>query len=482
MGQPYISVGTIFFFGSESMNDFRAPAFDLLPTSVTLPKEGLETESIELTELQQLCERSNVGQEIFDLIVDLYPICRSITGDGVRQTLSVMTQFIPLQQYEVPSGTPALDWTVPKEWNIRDAYVANARGERVIDFQRNCLHVVGYSAPVSGRFHLNELKKHLFTIPEHPDWIPFRYSYYDRNWGFCLAHKDLERLEDGEYEVLIDSSLEDGLLTYGEYYLPGSSTDELLISTHIDHPAMCNDNLSGIAVATFLAQYLSRVENRRLSYRFIFIPTTIGSITWLSRNEETLDQIKYGFTLTCIGDDGGFTWKETRRGGTEIDRAVKCALRESKEEHKLWGFDPFGYDERQFCSPGFNLPVGCLFRTYSHHYPQNHTSADDLTLMSPERLAGSLALTARIVTILEGNATYLNTSPKGEPQLGKRGIYRKMGGPSIEQNLIHLLWVLNYSDGEHSLLDIAEMSQFAFSDLRKAANILLEQGLLVPCP
>ena len=235
-----------------------------------------------------------------------------------------------------------------------------------------------------------------------------------------------------------------------------------------------------MAVATFLAAYLSRVQDRRLSYRFIFIPTTIGSITWLSRNEANLDRVKYGFTLTCIGDEGGFTWKETRRGGTQIDRAVKCALRESKEEYELWDFTPFGFDERQFCSPGFNLPVGCLFRTYSHHYPENHTSADDLTLMSSKKLAGSLALMARIVTILEGNVSYLNTSPKGEPQLGKRGIYRKMGGPIIEQNLIHLFWILNYSDGEHSLLDIAEMSNFAFSDLRKAADILLEHGLLVP--
>jgi aminopeptidase-like protein len=459
------------------MTDLRSYGFDLL-SRAAWPERGFETEPIELNQLLSLCEGSDVGQEIFELITELYPICRSITGDGVRKTFSLLERFIPLQLYEVPSGTPVLDWTVPKEWNIRDAYVVNSRGERVIDFQQNCLHVVGYSVPVKKKFSLKELKKHLFTIPERPEWIPFRYSYYDANWGFCLAHRDLEEMEDGEYEVVIDSTLEDGFLTYGEYYLPGASSDELLISIHIDHPAMCNDNLSGVAVGTFLAAYLSRIENRRLSYRFIFIPTTIGSITWLSRNEANLDRIKYGFTLTCIGDDGGFTWKETRRGGTAIDRAVKCALRESKEEYELWGFTPFGFDERQFCSPGFDLPVGSLFRTYSHHYPENHTSADDLTLMSPEKLGGSLGLLARIVTILEGDAKYFNTSPKGEPQLGKRGIYRKMGGPIIEQNLVHLFWVLNYSDGEHSLLDIAEMSHFQFSDLRKAADILLDHGLL----
>jgi aminopeptidase-like protein len=249
----------------------------------------------------------------------------------------------------------------------------------------------------------------------------------------------------------------------------------------MDHPAMCNDNLSGVAVAAFLAAQLARVKNRRLSYRFLFIPTTIGSITWLSRNEANLDKIKHGFALTCVGDTGGFTWKETRRGDTEIDRAVKCAMRESGEKYELWDFTPFGFDERQFCSPGFNLPVGCLFRTYSHHYPENHTSADNLGLMHPDKLAGALSLCAKVVVILEGNGKYLNTSPKGEPQLGKRGIYRKVGGPIPQENLIHLFWILNYSDGEHSLLDIAEKSKFLFSDLRKAADILLEHDLLIPC-
>lgn len=443
--------------------------------------EHLPMESLEIAELSQSCEDSRIGQQIFDLIAELYPICRSITGNGMRQTLSVLERFIPLQKHEVPSGASVLDWTVPKEWNIRDAYVSNARGERVIDFQESCLHVVGYSIPVKGRFQLEELKEHLFTAPEHPDWIPFRYSYYNETWGFCLAHKNLEKLESGEYEVVIDSTLQDGHLTYGECYLPGASEDELLICVHMDHPAMCNDNLSGVAVATFLAERLARTKNRRLSYRFIFIPTTIGSITWLSRNEATLERIKYGFSMTCVGDTGGFTWKEPRRRGTEIDRAVKCALRESGDQHEIWEFTPFGFDERQFCSPGFNLPFGCLFRTYSHHYPENHTSADNLNLMRPEKLAGALALCAGVVTILEGNAKYINTSPKGEPQLGKRGIYRKMGGAIPQQNFIHLFWILNYSDGEHSLLDIAEKSKFRFSDLRKAADVLLEHGLLIPC-
>lgn len=420
------------------------------------------------------------GQRIYDLIAELYPICRSITGNGVRQTLQLIQKRIPLEIHEVPSGTEVLDWTVPKEWNIRDAYIKNAQGERVIDFKNSCLHVMGYSVPVKGRFQLSELKNHLYTASAHPDWIPFRYSYYHEDWGFCLSQQQLEQLADGEYEVMIDSTLEDGSLTYGECYLPGSTTDEVLICVHVDHPAMCNDNLSGVAVATFLAERLAQIPDRRLSYRIIFIPTTIGSITWLSRNEANLDCVKYGFSLTCVGDEGGFTWKETRRGNTEIDRAMKCALRESGEKYSLWEFTPFGFDERQFCSPGFNLPIGCFFRTYSHDYPENHTSADNLDLMRPDKLAGSLELCYSVMRILEGNARYLNTSPKAEPQLGKRGIYRTMGGPIPNANLIHLFWVLNYSDGEHSLLDIAEKSKFSFADIRMAADLLQKHGLLVP--
>jgi aminopeptidase-like protein len=269
-------------------------------------------------------------------------------------------------------------------------------------------------------------------------------------------------------------------LTYGEFYLPGESTDELMITVHVDHPAMCNDNMSGVAVATFLARQLARVENRRLSYRILFMPTTIGSITWLSRNKANLHRIKYGFSMTCIGDTGGFTWKNTREGNTEIDRVVKCALRESGEEHEFWEFTPFGFDERQFSSPGFNLPFGSLFRTGAHFYPENHTSADNLDIMHPEKLGGALKLCADIIRIADGNGKYLNTSPEAEPQLGKRGIYRKIGGPIPQQHLMHLLWVLNYSDGKHSLLDIAEKSKFAFSDVRKAADLLLEHELLIP--
>jgi len=434
----------------------------------------------QMVDLPQYCADPELGRQIYDFIAEIYPICRSITGDGVRQTLSVIERLIEIERYEVPTGTAVLDWTVPKEWNIRDGYVANSRGERIIDFRKSCLHVLGYSVPVRGRFQLSELKEHLFTAPAHPDWIPFRYSYYHENWGFCMAHNEFLKLEDGEYDVVIDSSLEDGSLTYGEFYLRGRTTDELLITVHVDHPAMCNDNMSGVAVATFLAKLLARVQDRRLSYRILFMPTTIGSITWLSRNQANLGRVKHGFSMTCIGDGGGFTWKNTRRGNTEIDRAVKCALRESGEKHEFWEFTPFGFDERQFCSPGFNLPFGSLFRTGAHFYPENHTSADNMDLMRPDKLAGAVTLCANIARILDGNAKYLNTSPEAEPQLGKRGIYRKIGGAIPKEHLMHLLWILNYSDGEYSLLDIADKSKFAFSDLREAADLLLEHGLLVP--
>jgi aminopeptidase-like protein len=439
-----------------------------------------QKESLQWSDLAAVCSGPELGQQIYDLIAALYPIQRSITGEGVRQSLRILQRYIPVEIHEVPSGTEVLDWTIPKEWNIRDAYVKNARGERVIDYKNSCLHVLGYSVPVHGRFSLSELKEHLYTAPKYPGWIPFRYSYYTENWGFCLSQNDFDKLEDGEYEVMIDSTLEDGSLTYGEYYLAGQSSDEVLVCVHIDHPAMCNDNLSGVSVATFLAERLSRVENRRLSYRFLFIPTTIGSISWLAGNEDKLDRIIGGFTMNCIGDDHDFTWKETRRGNTAIDRAMKCALRETGETFEVKEFIPFGFDERQFGSPGFNLPIGCIYRSHAHHYPENHTSADDLNLMKPDKLAGALALCAKVATILEGDGCYWNTSPKAEPQLGKRGIYRTIGGPIPQQNLMHLFWMLNFSDGEHSILDTAERSKFNFADLRAAADILLECGLLVP--
>jgi aminopeptidase-like protein len=428
----------------------------------------------------EVLDDTRVGQSMYELAAELAPICRSITGDGVRKTLSLVGERIPLKITEVPSGTQALDWTVPDEWNIRDAYLLNSKGEKVIDFKRCPLHVLGYSVPMQGRFTLDELKPHLFTDPSHPDWIPFRYSYYTKNWGLCLSHREFEQLEDGEYEVLIDSSLEKGSLTYGECFVPGATDEEVLISVHTCHPWMCNDNLSGITVAAALAERLSFQRNR-LSYRFVFIPTTIGSITWLSRNQDGLHNVKHGLVLTCIGDDGKFHYKRTRRGNSAIDDAVMYALKQTGQPHTLLDFSPFGFDERQYSSPGFNLPVGCLMRTPNGKYPEYHSSADNLDLIRPDKLAASLTLCEQAFEVLEGNVRYLNTSPKGEPQLGKRGIYRTIGGSIPEESLVNLLWVLNFSDGDHSLLDIAERSSISFREIRQAADLLLRHDLLALC-
>ena len=421
-----------------------------------------------------------VGGEMHSLIADLYPICRSITGNGLRQTLSVLQRHIPLEIQEVPSGTAVFDWTVPKEWNIRDAYVRNSRGQKVIDFQKSNLHVVNYSIPVQARMRLDDLKEHLFTLPDHPEWIPYRTSYYNESWGFCLSHNQFTQLEDGEYEVLIDSSLEDGQLTYGEFYIEGSTPDEVLISCHACHPSLCNDNLSGVALAVFLAKQL-QLQPLRYSYRFLFIPGTIGSIAWLSCNQNRLGRIKHGLVLVDVGDGGKFTYKKSRRGDGEVDRAAVNVLKHSGNDYQTRDFDPYGHDERQYCSPGINLAVGCLSRTPHGEFPEYHSSADNLEFVKPEHLAGSLAQCLSIIHLLETNRRYINLNPMCEPQLGKRGLYRRIGGPKdggVEE--ISLLWVLNLSDGEHSLLDISERSGLSFDSVKSAADALVEHDLLKP--
>jgi aminopeptidase-like protein len=390
-----------------------------------------------------------------------------------------LQQYVPLAVHEVPSGTRVFDWTVPKEWNIRDAYVQNAAGERVIDFRKSNLHVVGYSVPVRARLPLRELKRHLFTLPEHPDWIPYRTSYYTEDWGFCLSQRQLDTLPDGEYDVAINATLEDGMLTHAECYLPGRTTDEVLISTHTCHPSLCNDNLSGIAVATFLAHALANRRPRRYSYRFLFIPGTIGSIVWLCRNETNTASIKHGLVVTCVGDPGKFTYKKSRRGDAEIDRAVMNVLRHVAHDYEVVDFSPYGNDERQYCSPGFDLPVGCLSRTPPGRFPEYHTSADDLTFVTPESLAQSLSVYLAVIDVLENNRRYVNTNPKCEPHLGRRGLYGSIGGAAhLESAQIAMLWVLNLCDGRHTLLEISEKSGMPFGVVNDVATALLTHGLL----
>jgi aminopeptidase-like protein len=434
-----------------------------------------------ISELLTSLDTSAVGQALYDCVLDLYPICRSITGDGVRETLRRLQQLAPLTVHEVATGTPVFDWIVPREWNVRDAYVKSSRGERVIDFRRSNLHLVNYSIPVHRRMSLDELRPHLFTLPERPEWIPYRTSYYTENWGFCLSQRQLDALVDGEYEVCIESSLEPGSLTYGECYLPGETTDEVLISCHVCHPSLANDNLSGIAIAAHLALCLAQVS-RRYSYRFLFIPGTIGSITWLARNESVVPKIRHGLVLATLGDTGRLTYKKSRRGDAIIDRAATHVLAQLGD-HEIQAFSPYGYDERQFCSPGFNLPVGRLSRTPHGTFPEYHTSADDLQFVHPAQLAASLRACVAILEVLEGDRTYMNQNPKGEPQLGRRGLYHAMGGlahsPAKE---IALLWVLNLSDGQHSLLNIAEIAGLQFDVVRSAANLLEAHALLRQVP
>ena len=418
------------------------------------------------------------GQDMHRFIAEAFPICRSITGDGVRQTLAKIRERIPLEIHEVPSGTPVFDWTVPREWNILDAWVKGPDGRKVIDFQRSNLHVLSYSVPVHTKLSLSELKQHLFTLPDKPDLIPYRTSYYRETWGFCLAHRDMLALPEGEYEVRIDSALADGSLTYGELFLPGETEKEVLFSCHVCHPSLCNDNLSGIAVMTWLARELAD-RPRRYSYRFLFIPGTIGSITWLARNEERAQRIAHGLVAANLGDPGRFHYKKSRWGGAEIDRAVLHVLRTSGEDFGVEDFVPFGYDERQYCSPGIDLAVGSLTRTPYGRYPEYHTSADNLELVRPEALEGSLATYRQVVQVLEGNRRYLNLNPKCEPQLGRRGLYRTIGGDDAGRSReLALLWVLNLSDGRHGLLDVAERSGMGFGTIEEAVRALLEVELL----
>jgi aminopeptidase-like protein len=439
--------------------------------------------------------QSAAGAEMFTLAAELFPVCRSITGDGLRTTLRRIAEEIPITIHEVPTGTAVLDWTIPREWNIRDAWIKNSHGERVVDFRRSNLHVVNYSVPVHVRMDLAALKTRLHSLTEHPDWIPYRTSYYREDWGFCLPHRALLSLPQDDYEVCIDSTLEPGALSYGELLIRGESTDEFLFSAHCCHPSLANDNLSGVTMAVALARHLQR-RRTRLSYRFLFVPGTIGAITWLAGNEAHLSRIKHGLVLTCVGDPAAITYKRSRRGSAPIDRALEQVMARSEEPHRIVDFSPCGYDERQYCSPGFNLPVGCLMRSVHGTFPEYHTSADNLDFIRPESLADTFDKVLQAVELIEsaevsgapdregrdvgvagrvasGQRRCLNLKPRGEPQLGKYGIYE-----ALPHDIGPALWVLNYSDGHHSLAEIAARGALSFDKVAHAADILITRGLL----
>lgn len=427
--------------------------------------------------VQQLATE-DIGDDIFALVAKIFPICRSITGDGVRATLRELAAHIKLDVHEVPTGTQVFDWTVPREWNIRDAYIKDSRGRKIVDFSDSNLHVMSYSIPVRKWMSRAELVKHIYTLPEQPDVIPYRTSYYAENWAFCMQHRQLEKLADDTYEVVIESSLEDGHLTYGEYLHRGEREDEILLSAHVCHPSMANDNCSGVALLTHLAKRLSRLRTR-YSYRFVFAPGSIGTITWLARNEHRVSHIKHGLVVAMVGDGGGPTYKRSRQGDAMVDRATSHVLRHCGLAAKILDFSPYGYDERQYCSPGFNLPVGLFQRSMFGEIPQYHTSADNLDFVRSEHLATSYRLIATVLDVIENDAVYRNLHPKCEPQLGRRGLYDAIGGDknAVAKHMA-MLWVLNLSDGSHSLLDIAERADMPFAEIRSAAELLRAHGLL----
>ena len=416
------------------------------------------------------------------LIEALYPICRSITGDGLRESLRLIAREIPLKLVEVPTGTRLFDWTAPREWNVRRAYIETLDGRRVVDFAASNLHLLQYSVPVDRIVERDELLRHLHTLPETPDWIPYRTAYYREDWGFCLSQRQAQTLTEPRYRVVIDTTLAPGHLTYGELVLPGAQAEEMLISCHSCHPSLANDNLSGMAVATLLARRLMERE-RRLTYRFLFIPGTIGSLAWLAANEAVVPRVTHGLVLSCLGDGAPLTYKQSRRGDAAIDRIAAHVLQASGEPYRIAPFTPYGYDERQYCSPGFDMPVGCLMRSPNGTFPEYHTSADNLDFLRPAALAGSLEVVMRIVEVIEGDGVYRNLSPKGEPQLGKRGLYRPIGGKKEAgggADQMALLWVLNLADGRHSLLETAERAGMPFAAIRAAADALIEKELLAP--
>jgi aminopeptidase-like protein len=416
---------------------------------------------------------------LHDLVRTLFPINRSITGMGVRETLAILGRHIPLAVEEVASGTPILDWEVPLEWNIRGATISTLGGRRVVDFATSNLHVVGYSRAVHEVVSRQELARHVHTLPEQPDLTPYRTGYFANDWGFCMPHNCWLMMRDESYRIDIDSDIGPGYLTYGELFLPGETAEEILITAHICHPSLANDNLSGLAVGTALAIRQAQ-HKRRLGCRFLFIPATVGAIAWLARNEPILDRIRHGLVLTCLGDPGPFHYKQSRSGAV-IDRAVAHVLRHSGHEHAIIPFNPYGYDERQFCSPAFDLPVGCLMRAVHGTFPEYHTSADNLDFVKPEALDQSYAVLANLLDLLDGDCTYARTDGRGEPQLGRRGLYRAIagqkegGGP----NQMDLLWMLNLADGEHSLLDMAERADVPFARLQAAAKLALDAELVL---
>ncbi len=424
------------------------------------------------------------GKKLYSLLKELFPVGRSITGNGVRHTLARIKKIIPLKVREVKTGTRAFDWKVPREWNIRCAYIEDEKGRRVVDYKNNTLHIVGYSVPVDKRIPLEELQQHLYSLPDQPDAIPYMTSYYEERWGFCLADRVRKKLKKGMYRVVIDSELKNGSLTYGEYIIPGKTSEEVLLSTYICHPSLANDNLSGIAVTSFLAKWVG-CKPRRYTYRFVFIPETIGALVYLSKNLKTMKKRTIaGYVLSCVGDGRGYAYLPSRKGDTLSDTIALHILNHAHPGFKRYSYAERGSDERQYCSPGIDLPVASLMRSKYGTYPEYHTSLDNLDVVSPDGLQGALDLYKESIELLERNDRYRSTC-LGEPQLGRRNLYPTLSGDEANSEAYRdtrQLWqFLAYADGKNDLIDIAENLGVLASDLYPIVDTLEAAKLIVKC-
>ncbi len=420
---------------------------------------------------------AQVGEEMHKLASRLFPICRSITGSGVRETLTMLQEYVPLTLNEVPSGTPVFDWIVPREWNIRDAYILDPQGNKIVDFKRNNLHIVSYSVPIDVELSLAELQKHLYSLPEQPDAIPYVTSYYEEQWGFCLTHTERTKLKNGSYRVVIDSDLKNGSLTYGELIIPGQTEKEIFISTYICHPSMANNELSGPVVTTFLAQWLARMP-RRYTYRIVFIPETIGSITYLSSHADAMKRNTIaGFNMTCMGDERAYSFLPSRAGNSLSDRVARTVLSHRHPEYVEYSFLERGSDERQYCSPGVDLPIVSIMRSKYNTFPEYHTSLDNLTFVTAEGLRSSYETMKDCLLLIEQNYFYQATN-LGEPQMGRRGLYPTLGGKVPEGQVRMMMHILAYADGSNDVASLSSIIGVAPWELYPALGTLRSAGLI----
>jgi aminopeptidase-like protein len=422
-------------------------------------------------------------EEIESYFDRLWPICRSITGNGLRQSLKIIQELVPLELHEVPTGTNVFDWTIPKEWNITEAYIVTPEGKRIADMHVNNLHIVNYSIPVNAEISFDELKKHLHYIEEMTDSIPYITSYYKETWGFCLSYNEFKKLNDqGIYKVVINSSLTEGSLTYGECVLKGEAEEEILFSTYLCHPSMANNELSGPLVQAFLYKKIAALPKRKYSYRFVFAPETIGVIAFLQKTGMYLkEKLLAGYVLTCCGDSGNFVYKQTKNPDSVTDKISHHVLKHQSIPYEVIPFSVGGSDERQYCSPGFNLPVGSLTRSMYQRYKEYHTSLDNKSFISFEAMKKTILVYFKFIEAFELNGIYTNTMPYCEPQLGKRGLYPSSVAPTDQRAALHrMMHLITWCDGSHDVLTIAEKRKESISEYKEILEKLEAQSVLIP--